>query len=78
MSPESEEKKLFLNISGQVVVSSCASLYYCQNNTIMMILDLSRALLVRGGSLVPLGLLDLLEDQVLRGLLGLLERKEFL
>lgn len=43
-----------------------------------MILDLSRALLVRGGSLVPLGLLDLLEDQVLRGLLDLLERKEFL
>lgn len=41
-------------------------------------LDLSRDLLVRGANLVPLGLWDLLEDQVLRGLLGLLERKEFL
>lgn len=45
---------------------------------IIVMLDLSRALLVRGGNLVPLGLLDLLEDQVLRGLLDLLERKAFL
>lgn len=41
-------------------------------------LDLSRVLLVRGASLVPPGLLDLLEDQVLRGLQDLLERKESL
>lgn len=58
--------------------TGCVTLDYCQNNTIIMILDLSRALLVRGGNLVPPGLLDLLEDQVLRGLLDLLERKEFL
>lgn len=58
--------------------TGCDILGYCQNNTIIVMLDLSRALLVRGGNLVPLGLLDLLEDQVLRGLLDLLERKAFL
>lgn len=52
-------------------------MYQCQNCTII-ILYRSRALLVRGGNLVPLGLLDLLEDQVLRGLLDLQEKKVFL
>lgn len=52
-------------------------MYQCQNYTII-ILYLSRGLLVRGGNLVLLGLLDLLEDQVLRDLLDLQERKGFL
>lgn len=43
-----------------------------------MTLYLSRGLLVRGGKLVLLDLLDLLADQALRGLLGLRERREFL
>ena len=43
-----------------------------------MIFYLPRGLLVRGDNLVLLDLLDPLADQALRGLLDLLERKEFL
>lgn len=43
-----------------------------------MTLYLFRGLLVRGDNLVPLDLLDPLVDQALRGLLDLLERREFL
>lgn len=46
--------------------------------TVLMMLYLSRGPLVRGGKLVLLGLLDHLEDQVLKGLQDLLERREFL